>query len=174
MNKILYVDIKFPNLTGTFVYREIEALEDAGFDITTVSMATPSKSHLSTESLPFFERTIYLDQVSNFKKSAAQFSLIFRRPVKFFHLLVLALRETEIKKKYDRFRILYHFFLTGYLFTTFKSRSFHHIHSPFLTGSASIAFFLSRYMNIPYSFTMHASNIYVNPLMVPLTNKLLF
>jgi glycosyltransferase involved in cell wall biosynthesis len=166
MSCLLYIDIKFPSVTGTFVYREIEALRDAGYDITTVSMAKPIKRVISAEAQHFLDTTIYLNQVGLFKKIYAQLKILFKNPLTWIRLFLIALREKEIRKKYDRHRILFHFILAGYLFWRFKDRSFDHIHSPFLTGSANIAFFLSQYLKIPFSFTMHASNIYINPLML--------
>jgi glycosyltransferase involved in cell wall biosynthesis len=166
LKRILYIDIKFPLLTGTFVYREIEALRDAGYEITTVSMATPIKSHISAEALHFLDTTIYLDQAGLLRMFYAQLIICFKDPSTWIRLLLAAIREKEIKKFRDRIRILYHFILSGYLSLKLKNRSFDHIHSPFLTGSATIAFFLSQYLTIPFSFTMHASNIYVDPLML--------
>jgi glycosyltransferase involved in cell wall biosynthesis len=166
MNRICYIDIKFPNLTGTFVYREIEALRDAGHEITTVSMAKPIKKHISSEALHFLDTTIYLDQVSLLRKLYSQMIIIFTALPTWIRLFLIALREKEIRNSYDRRRILYHFILAGHLFLRLKNRSFDHIHSPFLTGSATIAFFLSQYLKIPYTFTMHASNIYIDPLML--------
>ena len=166
LKRILYIDIKFPLLTGTFVYREIEALRDAGYEITTVSMVTPIKSHVSAEALYFLDTTIYLDQVILLKKIYAQLIICFKDIPTWIRLFLIAIREKEIKKFKDRLRILYHFIQTGYLYLKLKNRSFDHIHAPFLTGSATMAFFLSQYLKIPFTFTMHASNIYVDPIML--------
>ena len=166
LKHILYIDIKFPLLTGTFVYREIEALRDAGYEITTASMVTPIKSHVSSEALHFLDTTIYLDQTILLKKIYAQLIICFKDFPTWIRLFLTAIREKEIKKFKDRFRILYHFIQSGYLYLKVKNRSFDHIHSPFLTGSATVAFFLSQYLKIPFTFTMHASNIYVDPIML--------
>jgi glycosyltransferase involved in cell wall biosynthesis len=170
LNRILYIDIRFPSETGTFVYREVEALKDAGHEITTVSMAKPIKSHISAEALHFIDTTIYLNQVGPFRKLCAQLIILLKNPLTWIRLFFITLREKEIKNSRDRHRILYHFILAGYLFWRFKNKSFDHIHSPFLTGSANIAYFLSQYLKIPFSFTMHASLIYIDPIM--LTKKL--
>jgi len=166
LKRILYIDIKFPLLTATFVYREIEALRDAGYEIITVSMATPIKSHISAEALHFLDTTIYLDQAILLKKIYAQLIICFKDLPTWIRLFLIAIREKEIKKFKDRFRILYHFIQTGYLYLKLKNRSFDHIHAPFLTGSTTMAFFLSQYLKIPFTFTMHASNIYVDPIML--------
>jgi glycosyltransferase involved in cell wall biosynthesis len=166
MKKILYIDMIFPLTTGTFVYNEIKALNTQGFDVKTVSIASPKKEHVSSEAIGFYENTLYLDRVGFFTKIFFNLSLILRHPLKWGRLLIMALREREIRGFRDRLRILYHLFLAGYLSYKIKRSNFDHIHSPFLTGSATIALFLSLFLNIPFSFTMHASNIFVDPIML--------
>lgn len=162
LNRILYITISLPSLTSTFIYREIEVLLKAGYDITTVSMGRPQKSQISKEAFWLYESTLYLDQINLMRKIVAQASLLFSKPRKWIKLFWLALREKEIISFRDRLRILYHFLEAGYLYTIFKDNSLHHIHAHFLSGPTSIALFLSRYLNVPYSFTMHASNIFID------------
>ena len=125
-------------------------------------MGKPLKSQISQEALRYYESTLYLDQVNLTRKILSQFSVFFFRPRKWCNLFWLALREKEIISFRDRLRILYHFLEAGYLYTRFKDNSLHHIHAHFLSGPTSIALFLSRYLNVPYSFTMHASNIFID------------
>lgn len=165
-NRILYITSSLPSLTSTFIYREIEVLQKAGHDISTVSMGRPLKSQISHEALRYYESTLYLDQVNLTRKILSQFCVFFFRPRKWCNLFWLALREKEIISFRDRLRILYHFLEAGYLYTRFKDNSLHHIHAHFLSGPTSIALFLSRYLNVPYSFTMHASNIFIDHLML--------
>ena len=158
--------MRLPVLTATFVYHEVEILREAGYEITTVSMARPDKSKVSAEAQYLFDSTIYLDQTPFLKKIYAQLVIFFKDPHTWLRLFGIAIREKETINFKDRLRILYHFIQSGYLFLIVKDRSFDHIHSPFLTGSANLAFFLSQYLKIPFSFTMHASNIYIDPIML--------
>ena len=172
LKRILYIDLKFPLLTGTFVYREIEILRNAGYEIIIASMAKPIKNHISDEALYFLNETIYLDQVSFLKKIYAQLRLCYKEFPTWIKLLSIAFREKEIRNFKDRLRIIYHFVQSGYLYIIVKDKQINHIHSPFLTGSATVTFFLSQYLKIPFTFTMHASNIYIDPIM--LATKLRF
>lgn len=149
-------------MTQTFIYREIEALQKSGYNISTVSMGKPLKSQISHEALSFYESTLYLDQINFLKKIFSQFYLLLFKPGKWVNLLWLAVKEKEIINFKDRLRILYHFIEAGYLYTRLKDKDLQHIHAHFLTGPTSIALFLSRYFNIPFSFTMHASNIFID------------
>ena len=74
--------------------------------------------------------------------------------------------EKEVQSLKDYLRILYHFIEAGFLYSKYKDSSIDQIHSHFLTGPTSIAMFLSKYLEIPFSFTMHASLIYIDPLML--------
>lgn len=161
-NRILYITTSLPSLTSTFIYREIEVLLKAGYDITTVSMGRPQKSQISKEAFWLYESTLYLDQINLMRKILAQASLLFSKPRKWIKLFWLALREKEIISFRDRLRILYHFLEAGYLYTRLKDNGLPHIHAHFLSGPTSIALFLSRYLNVPYTFTMHASNIFID------------
>lgn len=96
------------------------------------------------------------------KKILTQPCILFSKPRKWIKLFWLALREKEIISFRDRLRILYHFLEAGYIYTRLKDNRLHHIHAHFVSGPTSIALFLSRYMDIPYSFTMHASSIFID------------
>jgi hypothetical protein len=41
--RIAYVMNRFPNLTETFVYHEVEAIRRRGFDVVTVSIRQPKR-----------------------------------------------------------------------------------------------------------------------------------
>jgi glycosyltransferase involved in cell wall biosynthesis len=163
---ILYITTKFPSVTHTFIYREIEVLSRAGYSIKAVSMGRPDKSAISREALAFYESTLYLDQISLFKKIFSHLHVFTTKPLEFLKLLVLALREKEVKNLKDKIRILYHFIEAGFLYSHLKAQGLDHIHAHFLAGPTSIALFLSRYLKIPFSFTMHASLIFIDPIML--------
>ena len=166
MKRLLFIDIKFPLLTGTFVYREVESLKRAGYDITTVSIATPDPDHISKEAAHFLKTTIYLDRKGLLKKLWIQLPFLFKNFSAWINSFKTAIREPEIRGFSDRLRLIYHLILAGYLLSILKNRTFDHIHAPFLTSCTTIAYFVSQFLKIPFSFTMHASNIYINPIML--------
>ncbi len=166
MKKILYISTSIPSLTLTFVYREIQELKSAGYDIITISMKKPRKECVSEEASELYKTTSYLDQVLIIKKILAQIVLIFFKPRIWFRQLKSIFFETEIKGRRDRIKLLYHFLEAGYIYLKLRQKAIEHIHAHFLTGPTSIAIYLSEYLYIPYSFTMHASLIYVDPLIL--------
>ena len=166
MKHILYISYKLPSITTTFVYREIQVLRKAGYRIETVSMNKPHLNDVHTEALPIYETTNYLDQVGLFKKLLSQFKLATTKPGTFFRLIRVVFSEKEINGFKDRLRLLWHFIGAGYLYTLLKNTSIDQIQAAFLSGPASVAYFLSQYLQVPYSFTIHASNIFIDPIML--------
>lgn len=166
MKHILYISYKLPSVTTTFVYREIQVLRKAGYRIETVSMNKPHLSEVHTEALSLYETTTYLDQVELFYKLLSQFKLATTKPGTFFRLLWVALSEKEINGYKDRLRLLWHFIGAGYLSILLKNTSIDQIQAAFLSGPASVAYFMSQYLQVPYSFTIHASNIFIDPIML--------
>jgi colanic acid/amylovoran biosynthesis glycosyltransferase len=166
MKHILYISYKLPSITTTFVYREIQALQKEGYQIETISMSKPPLNQVHDEALPLYETTIYLDQVGLLCKLTSQLRIAITKPRIFFCSLWVVLSEKEIKGYRDRLRLLWHFIGAGYLCEHFKHADINQIQATFLSGPASIAFFLSKYLKIPYSFTIHASNIFIDPIML--------
>jgi len=166
MKHILYISYTLPSVTTTFVHREIQVLRKAGYKIGTISMSKPDLSEVHSEALPIYENTIYLDQVSTFYKFLLQFKLAIVRPKIFLSMLRVVFSENEIKGFRDRVRLFWHFMGAGYLYTIMKNKGIDQIQATFLNGPASIAFFLSHFLQIPYSFTIHASNIFIDPIML--------
>lgn len=166
MKNLLYITTTLPALSMTFVYREIEVLRKAGYSIITVSRKKPLKTEISPEALPVYKTTLYLDRISFFAKLCAQWQILLAKPRTWFSLLSLILREKEFKTPSDLPRSLYHFLEAGYLYKRLLNYDISHIHAHILNAPTSVALFLSRYLEIPFSFTMHGSQIYVYPLML--------
>ncbi|HIE14527.1 TPA: colanic acid biosynthesis glycosyltransferase WcaL [Candidatus Bathyarchaeota archaeon] len=166
MKYILYISYILPSVTTTFVHREIQVLRNAGYRIDTVSMSKPGLSDVHPEALPIYETTTHLDQVGFFRKLFSQVELAIMKPKTFCRLLCVVFSEKEISGYKDRLRLLWHFIGAGYLYSLFKHTGIDQIQATFLNGPASIAFFLSEYLQVPYSFTIHASNIFLDPIML--------
>lgn len=166
IRNILYITTTLPSVTLTFVYREIEALVAAGYRVVTVSMGKPPANQISEEALPYYHSTLYLDQYSLMKKIVTFARIFFSKPGKCVQLLTAALSEKEVKGIKDRIRLLYHYLGSVFLYDRLKNKKLQHIHAHFLGGPASTAYFLSGFLEIPFSFTMHASSIFTDHIML--------
>jgi len=162
--KLLYITSSLPALTLTFVYREIYGLHDRGIDIETVSMNRPARDEVSEEAKGLLDSTHYLDKVSFPVKLLATFRLLFTRPRRVLECLGIFFSARPMKGVGDYLRLGYHLLEACYLHELFKSQNIDHIHSHFINGPSSLAMFLSVLMRKPFSFTMHASLIWLDPL----------
>ena len=163
--KILYIVSVLPALSATFIDREIRVLAAAGFDVATVSRATPLPGEVSDEVRNYYCDTLYLDALNVFRKASANIRVLLSKPLQWLSILRLIFTEKEVKSPRDRLRLLAHFVQAGCVYDRYKGSAISHIHAHFLNAPTSIALFLSILTDIPFSFTEHASNIYVDPLM---------
>jgi colanic acid/amylovoran biosynthesis glycosyltransferase len=165
VKKILYITYRLPALSATFIDREIRVLAAAGYDIMTVSRDTPQKGEVSDETIKYYSKTLYLDQASTYRLISALFHVLVCKPLDWFNAICLIIAEKEIKNSRDRLRMLKHLIQACYLYIILKNKGISHIHAHFLNAPTSIALFLSRFLKIPFSFTEHASNMFIDPLM---------
>ena len=151
---IAYITQSFPALTQTFVYREVLALENIGFDIATCAIWKPNRAGLSQESRPLVDRSLYVFPISWFRFLGAHLYFLVAHPISYIRTLFFVLtRKGESGK--NRLRTLFHFCEAIYLAPELKKRRVRHIHAHFTINAASIALVLSRLLGISFSFTAH-------------------
>lgn len=168
--RILYISPSLPVLTCTFIYREIFDLQELGFEIDTVSMNRPPDEKVSPEARGFLDTTLFLDKVSLLRKFLALPVTLLRHPVRTLRCLRLFFAASPMKGPRDYARLAYHLVEACYLSRSLSGNSPEHIHCHFVTGATSIGMFLSTLTGVPFSFTMHASAIWIDP--IALRNKL--
>jgi colanic acid/amylovoran biosynthesis glycosyltransferase len=151
---IAYISQVFPSLTTTFIYREVSALENIGFDITTLSIWKPDVNILSAESKELVDRTVYVFPISWLPFFAAHFYFLFTHPLQYVGTLLFVLtRRGETKR--NRLRSFFHFGEAIFLAAEVKKRGIQHVHAHFSINAASIALVISRMLGISFSFTAH-------------------
>ncbi|HNP35116.1 MAG TPA: glycosyltransferase family 4 protein [Woeseiaceae bacterium] len=164
MKKIVYITATLPALTVTFIYNEIFRLREDGASVETVSMNTPDDGQISLAARGLRESTLYLDKVPAWRK---WFSALFhglRHPLRMAHCKWLWLTASPMQGPRDYLRLMYHLVEAAYLARRMRHKPPEHIHSHFINGPTSIAMFLGLLLDVPYSFTMHASMIWRDPI----------
>lgn len=162
--RVLYIAPALPVLTCTFIYREIFDLRAMGVEVDTVSMNKPAADKVSPEAAGLLETTCYLDEMSEFRKFYSFFRMLLTRPVRTMRCLRLFLGASPMQGARDYVRLGYHLVEACFLVKQVEESRPEHIHCHFITGAASIGMFLSALTGIPYSFTMHASAIWIDPI----------
>lgn len=170
MKRIIYITATLPALTVTFIYNEIFRLRSRGAVVDSVSMNTPAADSISADSRDLRQTTVYLDAVSMLPKLAAFLFVSLRHPVRMASCLRELVTAYPVKGARDYARLVYHLVEGAYLARRMRHKQPEHLHSHFINGPTSIAMFMARLLDIPYSFTMHASMIWRDPIAI--RNKL--
>jgi glycosyltransferase involved in cell wall biosynthesis len=162
--KLAYISHFFPALTQTFVYREIQALEKLGWDVKPFSIRRPTKG-ISEEAAELASRTTYLLPVRPLVSLWRQARLLLAHPVRYLRILAWFLsRPGETLRA--RTHALTHFFGGMYLVPDIERAGASHIHAHFGSNPATLALAASEYLGIPFSMTIHARDLFVEPALL--------
>jgi len=170
--KITYLLNVFPVYSETFIVRELRKLRDKGFDIQILSMAS-SKGRLPgsvihKEAEELIKKTIYYKELrtkkSKLKPLYYHMLCLVYHPVRYFRTFIFSILKS--KKTFDLFKKS-----SLYAGALRKSRA-DHIHAHFALDSSTMAMLLSMMTGIPYSFTIHAHDIFVNNIANILDDKI--
>lgn len=164
--KLVYLIGTYPELTNTFIDREITTLRKLGkFQIQILSIRYPiTIDSCSPEQKALYQETVYLipEHWSDFKFIGfilANFYFLFLHPKVYFSTLIELLSQPMDKFKASRLTILY--FLQGvYTAYILRSNQFDHLHVHFMDRAVLVALVVSRFLGKTYSFTAHAADIY--------------
>lgn len=172
--QLLYIIGSYPELTTTFIDREILTLRDHyGFKITIASVH-PSKSlsSCSLQQKALSRDTLYMlpRRWRNFDFIGfllTNLSFLVSRPIIYLNTLFQLITGDHPNFK-SRLKSLAHFYLGIYAAGRLRRNSFEHIHVHFMDRSVVIALIISRFLDKTYSFTAHAVDIYKKPVLMDL------
>jgi glycosyltransferase involved in cell wall biosynthesis len=148
MTRVYYLLSEYPNLTQTFVAREIAALRKAGVQVETFSLKTPSTIDGMTTYAPFFA-SCASTVVACFKQPATVGSLVA--------VVVKDLGRLQVRVVLANLRIL---MAATYFAAVMRSRGAAHVHSHFVWGGGTAAWMVSKLCGCTFSITAHAFDIY--------------
>ncbi len=166
--RIVYVMQFFPYLTETFVYREVLALREAGLTIMTVAIrpTEPAQRPPDAEGLAQTTRYIFpLNPRKLFLVGFAQLFFCLRNPLAYYKAVRVLLSE-DSREAWIWSRNFKYFAAAGYLAWELRDEKVDHLHAPFTWYDASLACFVSIFLNIPFSMTVH-NEIFIERLLLP-------
>lgn len=157
-NKIGYVVSLFPCWSETFILNEIIELNKRGIEVTIFSIRKDLEEFIQENSRPFLKQTKYPHSLGII---ASALYWLLREPFAFLGLFWLVLR-----KKYPSQRILIRniwCILVGGYFSRFaRKNKLTHLHAHFATYPALTALAMSKLSGIPFTFTAHAHDIFLD------------
>jgi glycosyltransferase involved in cell wall biosynthesis len=163
--KIAYFFFTYPSLHKTFVDREIFALRDMGVNIKIYSLHRP-KVKLSPYQQAIKDEIVYISDFGYKARYAANIRYALRWPGKYFSTLSYLLTRPH-PKYHSRDRTIRYFVRSVFLTSLLEKDPPDHIHAHFLNESVTAGLVAQRFLGIPYSATVHASDeLFVTPRMV--------
>jgi glycosyltransferase involved in cell wall biosynthesis len=157
--RIAYITTYFPLLTQTFVYREVLQLKKNGISVRCFSVKRPKT--VVGEVADLQKETTYLWPLNPILFSKAHFYFLKKNPKAYFNTFDFQWRSGKGKAQ-GRRRYLIHFLEGVYFAYLCVTREVEHIHAHFAHGPASVALVANQLTKIPFSFTAHANDIFVN------------
>jgi glycosyltransferase involved in cell wall biosynthesis len=151
-----YVVSTWPRLSQTFVLREILAVERLGVSVRIFSTKDPDGEPIHGDVAQVRAGVTYLTLRRHWKPALrANLRLVRAAPARYAWTLLAALR-------YRRWDVLRRFFQAAYLTDLLRRDPVDHLHAHFATAPALVAMFTHQLRGVPYTFTAHARDIYVD------------
>jgi glycosyltransferase involved in cell wall biosynthesis len=161
--RVSYVVGTYPQLTTTFIDREIAALRAQGADITVVSIRPPH-GPLSPEQEPIRNAVRYLLPAPARDVARAFGFWLLRRPIAL--LAETAWLLTRPHRGASRMRSLAYVSAGVCAAYRLRDRRGVHVHAHFVDRAATVAAIAARLLGTTYSATAHANDIYRDPFML--------
>ncbi|MDQ2674358.1 MAG: glycosyltransferase [Chloroflexota bacterium] len=162
--RITYVIGTYPQLTTTFIDREISALVKRGVDVRIVSMRRPATPPSGDQSM-LAQRTEYILPPQPLRMGMAQVRWLVRRPMTYLRTLAFLL--TRPHEHGSRLRTAAHFLMGVEVADRLRDRADGRLHAHFADRAATVALVAGRLLGIGYSLTAHANDIYLQPTLLP-------
>lgn len=164
--KISYIIGTYPSFSTTFIDREIRMMRQWGLELHLLAIRQPVlHSALSQEQQLYQQEVIYLIPVKWLSFLGGHLCFLLTRPGTYLGTLLYLLTRPHSSFK-DRLMTFLHFAEGVYAAHLLKKQSVNHLHAHFVDRAAIVALVSSRLLNVPYSLTAHANDIYVRPVLL--------
>ena len=162
---IAYIIGTYPLLTTTFIDREIELLRRQGLDITVTALRRPH-GPLSAAQQQMVSDVRYVLPVAVAALLRSHASFMVRRPVAFWGTLARLVSRPHPTLR-SRFKTVLHFGEGVHVAHLLRSGARpRHLHAHFVDRAATVALVAGRLLDLPFSATAHANDIYVDPVLL--------
>ena len=158
MVQIAYFFSKFPTISTTFLQREVRNVERAGLPLLLVANRNPQRGGYHPHDKDLLNRTYYLSEQSTFNYLLTNMGLFFRKPSRYMKCVGLAfsLLDGSFSRIVENLK---HLIGAAVLAKYLQTNNVQHVHVHFAFGAASVAIFLNALTGIPYSITVHGSDV---------------
>lgn len=156
--KIAYILKMFPRFSETFILSEILELERNGVDLHIYSLKHPNddRRHADVEHVQAPVDYVPAVTWSTVAAYASPHWEVFRWNPKRY----LQIATRVIKRR--RWGAVKRFLQAGYIAPKLRQDGITHVHAHFASSATSVAHYLNHLMQMSYSFTAHAKDIYID------------
>ena len=154
--RIAYLTAEYPAVSHTFILREVEALRELGFDISTCTIRTVAPDQLRGPA----EKAAAADTFKVLAAARNPLTLLraqlpaLSAPGRYFGALALAVRLRSPGLRAFFYQLFY-FFEATVLARYLKAKGITHLHNHFSNASATVAMLAAHIANLPFSYTLH-------------------
>jgi glycosyltransferase involved in cell wall biosynthesis len=164
--RLIYVIGTYPVLTTTFIDREIQLLRRPRVSLEVISIRPPTRL-LSEVQKPLQSGVHYVLPARATAVMWSHLSVLISRPLRYVNSLFYFLSRPHPTLG-TRLRTILHFGLAVHIARLLRDRyPTDHIHAHFMDRAALVAVIAGRLLGKPFSATAHASDIYVDPVLLP-------
>jgi colanic acid/amylovoran biosynthesis glycosyltransferase len=161
---VAYIVSRFPHLPETFILREMIELEKHGLAISLFPLLRNDEPVYHHQAEPWMERAHFTPFIS-WPIIVANLYFLFRHPLKYLGLWLFSLWHSLPSPALLVF-IPGILLKAAYYARMMPSLGVEHIHAHFATHPAAAAMMIHWLVDLPYSFTAHAHDIYVDRAML--------
>jgi glycosyltransferase involved in cell wall biosynthesis len=156
----------FPNLIETMIYREVEALRGLGYEVHTFSIRRPDDALIPADAHALAASTLYILPLAIPRLIVRHLRALARHPLRYWQVSWEVLTGTHARLR-DRFRTLCHFVEAVTVLPEIERLQIDHLHGHWAVGATTVAMVVSRFLDIPFTFTAHAYDIWREQLLLP-------
>jgi len=152
--EIGYLVSMYPATSHTFVRREVEALRRLGLPIATFSVRRPDTPPQTDRERAAAAETGYILPLSPGALFGAHLRAVFRHPVRYARTFALALRH-RVPGARALLWSAFHFAEAIVLAHMLERRNVARLHSHFANSGAVVGLLATRFLELPWSLTLH-------------------
>lgn len=162
---IAYIIGRYPLLTTTFIDREISEARRQGARVEVLSLRPPDKRSLSPAQEALVDSVSYVRPIGVWQLIGAHVRFVRSRPgaLAGAYVRLATLPHDSLR---SRVKTVLHVGLGVAAADMLRSRRPDHLHAHFIDRAAVAAWVSARLLDVPFSVTAHANDIYVSPVLL--------
>lgn len=167
--RLAYLVSQYPAINHTYILGEVQGIRGQGIDVEVISIKTPDRprAELSVVEQEEADRTWSVEQAGLYGLFRAHASTLLRRPLRYFSVLIFALRMSRLCPGEIPRWVL--FFLQAVVVDArLRGRELVRLHTHY---SSSVGLLVARLFPVRVSHTIHGSGEFQNPAVFRLWEK---